>query len=256
MPPWFPENSRFLAILCQALNQDEDAPAIALKTQSIGGAKDVRAMPAYTVAEAARYLCIPYPTLRSWFAGIAGQFKPVVRWEAAGDRRLSFSNLVEAHVLRALRTKHGISMPNVRKAIHYVEEAEAIDRLLLHPDLRAGLGRLFLKKYAELIELAPSTQHVIARALEQFLEAVVQDPVGVPVKLYPWIPDPQVGPKRSIVIDPEVSFGRPITSLRGISTVVLADQFDAGASIDDLADDYGLPPEAIEDALAFERAAA
>ncbi|HVT15087.1 MAG TPA: DUF433 domain-containing protein [Thermoanaerobaculia bacterium] len=81
-------------------------------------------------------------------------------------------------------------------------------------------------------------------------------PVGVPVKLYPWIPDPRVGPRRSILIDPEVSFGRPVTSLRGITTVVLADQFDAGASIEELADDYELSPEAIEDALAFERAAA
>jgi uncharacterized protein (DUF433 family) len=213
-------------------------------------------MPAYPVAEAARYLSMPSATLRSWFAGIEGHFKTVIRWEKSGDHRLSFSNLVEAHVLRAVRTKHGISMPNVRKAIRYVEDRERIDRLLLHPGLRAGLGRLFLKKYAELIELAPSTQHVIEKAFERYLEAVVQDPVGVPVKLYPWIPDPIVGPKKSIVIDPAVSFGRPVTSLRGITTVVLADQFDAGASIAELADDYGLSPEAIEDALAFERAAA
>jgi uncharacterized protein (DUF433 family) len=204
-------------------------------------------MPAYTVAEAARYLSMPSPTLRSWFAGIEGHFKAVIRWEVASDHRLSFSN--------ALRTKHGISMPNVRKAIRFVEEKENINRLLLHTGLRAGLGRLFLKKYAELIELAPSSQHVIERALEQYLEAVVQDPVGVPVRLYPWIPDPSVGPKRSVVIDPEVSFGRPVISIRGITTIVLADQFDAGASIEELADDYGLSPEAIEDALAFERAA-
>jgi hypothetical protein len=144
--------------------------------------QDLRATPAYTVTEAARYLSIPYPTLRSWFAGIEGHFKAVVRWEVAEDHRLSFSNLVEAHVLRALRTKYGISMANVRTAIRYVEQRESIDRLLLHPGLRAGLGRLFLKKYAELIELAPSTQHVIERAFDQYLEAVVQDPVGVPVR--------------------------------------------------------------------------
>jgi uncharacterized protein (DUF433 family) len=219
-------------------------------------AQDVRVMPAYSVAEAARYLSMPSPTLRSWFAGIEGHFKAVIRWEVPGDPRLSFSNLVEAHVLRALRTKHGISMPNVRKALEYVERKEKIDRLLLHPGLRAGLGHLFLKKYAELIELPPSAQHIIERALEQYLVAVVQDPIGVPLKLYPWIPDPGVGAKRSIVIDPRVSFGRPVTSHRGITTAVLADQFDAGASIEDLVDEYGLSPQAIEDALAFERAAA
>ena len=213
-------------------------------------------MPAYSVAEAARYLSMPSATLRSWFAGIDGHFRAVIRWEVPGDPRLSFSNLVEAHVLRAVRTKHGISMPNVRKALEYVEKKEKIERLLLHPGLRAGLGRLFLKKYAELIELAPSAQHVIEKALEQYLVAVVADPVGIPIKLYPWIPDPRVGAKRSIVIDPQLSFGRPVTSLRGITTAVLADQFDAGASIEDLVEDYGLSPQAIEDALAFERAAA
>jgi uncharacterized protein (DUF433 family) len=146
-------------------------------------------------------------------------------------------------------------MPYVRQALQFVERQEHITRLLLHPGLRAGLGRLFLKKYAELIELAPSTQHVIAQALEQYLVAIVQDPSGVPVKLYPWIPDPQMGPKRSIIINPEVSFGRPVTTSREITTAVLADLFDAGASIEDLAADYGISPQAVEDALAFERAA-
>jgi len=60
-------------------------------------------MPAYTVAEAARYLSMPSPTLRSWFAGIEGNFKAVIHWEVSSDHRLSFSNLVEAHALRALR---------------------------------------------------------------------------------------------------------------------------------------------------------
>jgi hypothetical protein len=53
-------------------------------------------MPAYTVAEAARYLSMPSPTLRSWFAGIEGHFKAVIHWEVPSDHRLSFSNLVEA----------------------------------------------------------------------------------------------------------------------------------------------------------------
>jgi uncharacterized protein (DUF433 family) len=215
----------------------------------------VKYLPAYTIAEAARFLSMPSPTLRSWFAGIKGHFKSVIRWEEPRDHRLSFANLVEAHVLRALRTKHGISMPDVRTAIRYVEDREGIDRLLLDPRLRAAAGRLFLQKYADLIELAPSAQHVIEKALEQYLVAVVQDPQGVPIKLYPWIPDPLAGPRTSVLIDPRVSFGRPITAIRGITTAVLADQFDAGATIDELAEDYALPAQAIEDALAFERAA-
>jgi uncharacterized protein (DUF433 family) len=199
---------------------------------------------------------MPTATLRSWFAGIEGHFVAVIRWEEARDRRLSFSNLVEAHVLRALRTKHGISMPEVRKSILWVQREYGIERLLIHPGLRAVPGRMFLRHYSELIELPPSGQHVLERVFDHHLEAVVQDPAGVPLKLYPWIPDPTAGPKKSVLIDPAISFGRPVTTFRGITTAVLADQFDAGATIRSLAEDYGLSPETIEDALAFERAAA
>lgn len=219
-------------------------------------AKDVRARPAYTVAEAGRYLSMPSATLRSWFAGIEGHFVAVIRWEDVHDRRLSFSNLVEAHVLRSLRTKHGISMPAVRKALRWVEREFEIQRLLLDPGLRAAPGKMFLQRYSKLIDLTLSGQHVISRAFEHHLEAVVQDPSGVPVKLFPWIPDPTGGPKRSVLIDPHVSFGLPVTASRGIATAVLADQFDAGATLEELTEDYGLSLEVIEDALAFERAAA
>ena len=218
--------------------------------------REVREMPAYTVAEAARYLSMPPATLRSWFAGIEGHFAPVIKRAMSGDGRLSFSNVVEAHVLRAVRTKHGISMPHVRKAIDYVQREYDIPRLLVDPGLRAAPGKLFLKRYAELVELNRSGQHVIEQAFAHHLDALVRDPAGVPIRLFPWIPDPTAGPRRSIVIDPSISFGRPVTTVRGITTAVLADQFDAGASLEDLAADYGLSGQEVEDALAFERAAA
>lgn len=219
---------------------------------------DVRSRPAYTVAEAARYLSIPAPTVGAWFRGIQAKhqtFRPVLRLENPADRRLSFANLVEASVLRALRTKHGISMKAVRDALGYVRKEHGIDRLLIDPGLRAAPGRLFLQRYGELVELTRSGQHVIERVWESHLQAVVQDPSGVPFKLYPWIPDPVEPPKRSILIDPAVSFGKPMTASRGISTSVLADLYDAGSSVEELIGEYGLTQSEVEDALAFEQAA-
>jgi uncharacterized protein (DUF433 family) len=183
------------------------------------------------------------------------RFRPVLAWADPDDRRLSFSNVVEAHVLRSLRTKHGISMPDVRKALNFVQKEFGIDRLLIHPDLRATPGKIFLRRYAQLIDLVPSGQYVIERAFAHHLEAVVQDPRGVPMRLYPWIPDPTGGAKTTVVIDPAVAFGRPTTGERGISTAVLADYMDAGASIADLANEFHLSESTVEDALAFERAA-
>jgi uncharacterized protein (DUF433 family) len=218
-----------------------------------------RDRPSYTVAEAARYLSIPGPTLRAWFVGLdyPGQyFKPVIQKAVADDRRLSFTNLVEAHVLRALRTKHGISMPNVRKAIEYVQTQLGIERLLIDPQLKAGAGRMFLDRYSHLIDLPTSGQLVIRSAFAHHLEAVVRNPVGVPVKLYPWMPNPLEEPRRTIVIDPEISFGAPVTAHRSISTAVLTNLVDAGVTLDDLAAEYGLSTAEVGDAIQFERAAA
>jgi uncharacterized protein (DUF433 family) len=211
------------------------------------------------MAEAARYLSIPAPTIRAWFLGLdypRQYFKPVIRKAVPDDRRLSFSNLVEAHVLRALRTKHGISMADVRKAIGDVQDRLGIDRLLISPKLKAAAGRMFLDLYSELIELPMSGQIVIRSAFEHHLEAVVHDPAGVPVKLYPWMPDPLGKPRTTIMIDPEVSFGVPVTAYRGISTAVLTDLVDAGLGLDELATEYGLSLEEVGDAIRFERAAA
>jgi len=215
--------------------------------------------PSYTMAEAARYLSIPAQTIRAWFLGLdypRQHFKPVIRKAVPDNRRLSFSNLVEAHVLRALRTKHGISMGDVRKAIDDVQDRLGIDRLLISPKLSAAGGRKFLDLYFKLIGVPTSGQIVIRSAFEHHLEAVVHDPEGVPVRLYPWMPDPLGKPRTTIMIDPLVSFGTPVTAYRGISTAVLTDMVDAGLSLDDLATEYGLSSEEVGDAIRFESAAA
>jgi uncharacterized protein (DUF433 family) len=225
----------------------------------VGDHLPARDRPSYTMAEAARYLSIPAPTIRAWFLGLdypRQYFKPAIRKAVPDGGRLSFSNLVEAHVLRALRMRHGISMADVRKAIDDTQRRLGIDRLLISPTLKAGAGKMFIGLYSELIELPMSGQIVIRSAFKRHLEGVVHDPEGVPVKLYPWMPNPLGKPRTTIMIDPEVSFGAPVTAYRGISTAVLTDMVDAGLSLGDLAAEYGLSSEEVGDAIRFERAAA
>ena len=97
---------------------------------------DLRDQAAYGLAEAARYLKLPAPTLRSWVAGRAypkakgvGHFRPLIHPPQKQPPVLSFWNLIEAHVLRSLRTEHGVSLRAVREAVDYAEKAEKIERL-------------------------------------------------------------------------------------------------------------------------------
>lgn len=235
------------------MNTRERRPAVAI---------DVRNQPAYSLAEAARYLRLPPGTLRSWVVGRAyptasGQktFAPLIRPAQKEPLVLSFWDLVEAHVLRALRTDHGVPVDRVRKALRYAEAKEGIDKLLLRKDLLAGAGRLFLERYGELVELTASGQLAMQKVFEQHLKRVEWDADRFPGRLYPFVASEGLSGERSIAIDPNVAFGRPTIRRAGVSTQAIAARLDAGESVDDLAADYGLTPSEIEYAAVYERAA-
>src|ERR1041385_1811719 len=91
--------------------------------------QDVRELPAYGVVEAAHYLQVPAATLRSWVAGMSyGEdrhrkfFKPVIQPAAISPVTLSFINLIEAHVLAAIRRKHRVDMTAVRRTIDFLKK--------------------------------------------------------------------------------------------------------------------------------------
>jgi len=222
---------------------------------------DVRHQPAYTLAEAARYLKLPQATLRAWVVGRdypvtdgQGRFKALIKPARGEPPLLSFYNLIEAHVLRALRTTHAVSIRKLRDSIDYAEQVLKVDRLLLREDLRAHGGRVLLDHYGQLIELSASGQIAIRKALEDHLARVEWDAWKFPVRLYPY-PTDALGGSRPIAIDANVAFGRPVLVERGISTHAIAQRLDAGESVADLAADYDLTPADIERAALYERAA-
>jgi uncharacterized protein (DUF433 family) len=168
---------------------------------------------------------------------------------------LSFWNLVEAHVLRALRTEHGVSLPAVRKALRYAEKELGISRLLLSPELKTDAGRLFLDRYGALTELTASGQLAMRRLLESHLRRVEWDRWQFPVRLFPFVADEVIEASPTIAIDASIAFGRPIIRRRGISTSVIADRIDAGESVADVAADYEITELEVSAAVLIERAA-
>jgi len=55
-----------------------------------------------------------------------------------------------------------------------------------------------------------------------------------------------------VVIDPFLAFGKPVLVGTGVPTAVVFRRFDAGESIADLADDYGMHPAQAEEAIRYE----
>jgi uncharacterized protein (DUF433 family) len=162
-------------------------------------------------------------------------------------------NLVEAHVLRAFRTDHGVPVKEVRKAIRFAEERFGIDRRLLSEQIWTDAGELFLDRYGESIDLSASGQLAMRQVLQAHLKRVTWSQ-RLPVRLYPFVGE-SAGTEMPIAIDPEISFGRPVLANDGISTKAITDRLDAGESVEDVAADYELRREDIEQAVLYERAA-
>ena len=222
---------------------------------------DHRDQPAYGLAEAARYLKLPPATLRAWTFGRPyptsqgqGRFRPLIRPASNRPPLLSFLNLIEAHVLRALRTEHGVPVKAVREATRFAERALQIDRLLLSPELRAEAGCVFLVRYGELINLSASGQLAMRHLLEAHLKRVVWEN-RFPVRLHPFVLGDAVDAPMPIAIDPRVAFGRPVITSRTISTAAIVGRIDAGEGVADVAADYEISQEEVEHAVLYERAA-
>ncbi len=223
---------------------------------------DLRDQPAYGPTETARYLRLPAATLRTWVLGrvyprgdAQATFDPLIKPARKQPLQLSFYNLIEAHVLRALRTEHGVALAELRKAITYAEREFKIRRLLLSPDLRTDAGQIFLDRYVELINLSASGQMAMRKLFSEHLKRVEWDRWQYPVRLHPYTDAVRAHEPTSIVIDPNIAFGRPIVERAGISTEAIADRIDAGETVDALAEDYDLSPEDIEQAVLYARAA-
>jgi uncharacterized protein (DUF433 family) len=172
---------------------------------------------------------------------------------------LSFNNLIEAYVLRALRVDHKLQMQAVREALEYAQREFGIPRLLLSSELQAMPGSVFLQRFGQLINLNRSGQLAAKQLLDAVLQRVKRNPNGLPAQVFPTASydfnalrhSPQL-----IVIDPEVSFGRPIVAGRGVRTATIISRIDAGEEPQDVAQDYGLEPEELEAAISYKQAAA
>jgi uncharacterized protein (DUF433 family) len=220
---------------------------------------DPRLAPAYTVAQAAHYLKIPTPTIRSWVLGRdyprrAGKarFLPVIATPEDSERRLSFRNLIELAALRALRTEHDFKLAAVRNALNYAKRELGVGDLLASKDLYAKPGELFLQHYGQLINLNRAGQLGIKILLDSLLDRIQWDK-KLAIRFFPLVPSRPA--RRSIMLDPRVSFGRPVLVSSGVSTAILVDRINAGEDASDVAKDYGASNEEILDVLAYERAA-
>ncbi len=226
--------------------------------------RDPREIATYGVREASHLLKIPSATLKSWIRGRkypterygTRKFEPLIMLPDKDLPLLSFINLVEAHVLDAIRYKDKIKLPRVRSAITHLRERYNSAHPLVEFEFQHDGVDLFTEIAKDMINVSMGGQLAMRDLISAYLKRIARDPNGSAIALYPYLKrhPQQVEEQKLVLIDPRISFGKPVLVGVGVPTSVVADRHEAGESIVELAKDYGCEASEIEKAIDYERA--
>jgi uncharacterized protein (DUF433 family) len=214
----------------------------------------------YTAPEAARMVGMNPQTLRRWLLGYKHgtrgeeprQEQPL--WNPQyvpnedDDVLLGFRDLVEARIVNALRSKH-IGLPTIRLCLERARSIVGENHPFSTTQFKTDGKTIFLEitrdlDEPQLIDLKRS-QGVFNRVVAPSLADIDFGPGGAQRW---WL----LHGRRSIVADPERSFGQPIIADIGITTARIAQAVAAEGSIASVAQIYDIKPRLIRDALEYE----
>jgi uncharacterized protein (DUF433 family)/DNA-binding transcriptional MerR regulator len=214
----------------------------------------------YTVSEAERLVDVRSQTIRRWLRGYrtrsqttGREMPPVWRAEVLPINNvlgLSFLDLMELRFVRAFR-RHGVSLTIIRKTAERAEELFQRD----HPFTRARFRTDGRDIFAEIVEKEGGrklldlsrNQYAFHQMLDSSLYASLEISLGDDVLR--WYP---LFPKKSVIVDPQWAFGRPITAKGGVPTEVLAKAVEVEGSVNRVARWYEVPVQAVRAAVEFE----
>jgi uncharacterized protein (DUF433 family) len=218
-------------------------------------AMDPREAPMYSAADIALYTGVPPSTLRYWLNGTKDDPIPLV--VAPGPeferRRLSFSNLLEAHLLLATRKKN-IPLTRIRRGVSTLRDKyPGADHPLLDyaRQLRYAENRrdllLMEDGSSDPINLSKGGQSAFGPFFSQYLHRIEWDDSG-PVRLTPIR-------SNRITIDVNIAGGQPVVKGTGILAHMLLGRHRGGESIRELASDYKLRAADVKEAIRYLEAA-
>jgi uncharacterized protein (DUF433 family) len=217
-------------------------------------------VPLYTLAQAAQALDVPPSTLNTWARGYVRRPPgrrvtkqgPVITATAGEGKRpiIPFIGLAEGLVVAAFR-RAGVSMQHIRKAVRILEREIRLDHALaserLYTDgariLFDAAGRSRDRDIKHLLEVL-SGQGVFAPVIQEYLQRITYAPDGWAARLV--LP---ITTRNVVEVDPERSFGQPIFIKGAVRVEDVIDRWKAGESLTEVAADFGVPPDDVEDVL-------
>jgi uncharacterized protein (DUF433 family) len=217
---------------------------------------------AYTLTEAGKLLNVSPATLKRWLFGYSYHHHgPVTTQEPLwtpqysceqDEPLLGFRDLIEARVVRGLRSL-GIGLPTIRRCLsrasEIVEDAHPFSTKMFKSDGK----RIFLEITDRDIGESQEPALIDLKSRQRVFQTIVAPSFvdlsfDADVASRWWL----IPNKKTIVADPERSFGQPIVAQNGIPTARLAQAVAAEGSVERVARLFEVKPVVVRDALRFE----
>jgi uncharacterized protein (DUF433 family) len=222
-------------------------------------------IPLYTVTDAARIVGVPSSTLATWAKGYVRRFPdrpevtggPVITFQPPrhhGEPSIPVVGLAEALVLAAVR-RSGVPMQRIRPALVQIQSEIGLEHALAsrklftdgaellfdfsedQPDTAAGQA-------AQDLVVVRNGQRVFVEVVSEYLRRIQYGEDG-----YAELIRVPAYRHAEVVVDPTRAFGEPIFERGGARVDDVLERFWADESIDELAEEFGVPVEQLEDVL-------
>jgi uncharacterized protein (DUF433 family) len=216
------------------------------------GADDPRIVRAiFTLGETAAYLGIPKSTVH-WWARPPGAKHPLITCFPPHGRQATvpFIGFAEAFVLSSFR-RAGVPLQRIRPAVEVLAKEIGVEHALASKRLYTD-GAEVLFDYAtkhgerEVMDLVVvrTQQRQFSEVVKGYLKRIHYGGDG-------WADAVQLPTYENaeVIVDPRVAFGLPLVVHGGARVEDLVDRFQAGDSVADIAADFSVPPDQVEDVI-------
>jgi uncharacterized protein (DUF433 family) len=206
-------------------------------------------LPMYQIREAARYADVSPKTVAAWHKA-EDRSRLTLSQKSLRDA-LSYLQLIEVAVVAAFR-KWGLPLRRIQDAREYVSRELQTEFPFAAYRFKTD-GKSLLMDYQQIEGKKGKGKLLDATAKGQFAwDAIVgrrlmefdYEGHGMAIRWH------VAGVGSPIVIDPQIAFGAP--TVGGTPTWVVRERWEAGESIDDIAEDFGLKKPDVVQGLEFE----
>jgi uncharacterized protein (DUF433 family) len=205
----------------------------------------------FTLRETAGYLSVPKSTIHDWARPGPGRPALITVFPRSGAQAtVPFIGFAEAYVLSAFR-RAGVPLQRIRPAVDALSRTIGLEHALASKRLYTD-GAEVLYDYAtesddgELLELVVvrTGQHQFPEVVRDYLQRITYGRDGWASRVR--LPSYQ---HAEVVVDPRIAFGLPLVVHGGARVEDLVDRFVAGDTVADIAYDFGVPHEEVEDVI-------